>query len=519
MKRLLAVAMLVCCMLCGASFAFADGIDIKVKGQWDFAFGWASNTVFKDSANRSDSGVGGPRTTRDNDNFQASQRIRTQINFIASESLQGVLMFDIGMVNWGGGGKNGFGSGGGLDADGVNIATKRAYLDFVIPNSEINVRMGLQGFKLPSTPMGSPLLEADVAGILVNSPLTDWLSITGFWMRPFDAYYNDNDSGGVSNSLDDETDIFGVVLPFTFEGVNFTPWFMYGFIGANSGFYDYLFAYNYDNNIGLNDRNGANSHSNAWWVGAHLELTLFDPLVFNIEGIYGHLRKTDLSGLMDDLDPGYVRKGNGHPHNIGASGWFIGATLDYSLDFMTTGVFGWYASGDKESAGRDGKLGRLPVFGNDGGSFYPTSFGTAGYWGISQFDNGRTVTGTGTGTWGVGIHFSGISFVEDLTHSLRFAFYQGTNDSDLVKGKNSRGDYYRYYLYSADALYLTDKDNVWEVNFLNEYQVYENLTMAVELGWLHLDTDKDTWRRYSGSGKNKDHDNAWKAQVMFQYSF
>lgn len=519
MKRVLAAAVLFCCLVGGVPMASADGIDIKVKGQWDFAFGWGVNTTFKDSVNRSNYGTGGPRSTRDNDTFQASQRIRTQVNFIASENLQGVLMFDIGVVNWGrSGGNNGFGTGGALDADGVNIATKRAYLDWIVPNTEISIRMGLQGLKLPSTPMGSPIMEADVAGVVVNSPLTDWLSITAFWIRPFDAYQNDSDSGGVSDSLSDETDIFGLVLPFSFEGVNFTPWFMYGFIGANSGFYDYLFAYSYDNHVGLNDKRGANSHSNAWWVGAHLEVTMFDPLVFNIEGIYGNLRRTDLSGLMDDWSTGYVRKGNGHPHEIGTSGWFVGATLDYTLDFMTTGIFGWYASGDKESAGSDGKLGRLPVFGNDGGSFYPTSFGTAGYWGISQFDNGRTVTGTGTGTWGVGIHFSGISFVEDLTHSLRFAYYQGTNDSDLIKNTRN-GNYNRYYQYAADALYLTDKDSVWEINLLNEYQIYENLTMAVELGWLHLRSDEDTWRRYSGTGKGKENDNAWKAQIMFQYSF
>ena len=118
----------------------------------------------------------------------------------------------------------------------------------------------------------------------------------------------------------------------------------------------------------------------------------------------------------------------------------------------------------------------------------------------------------------MGIHFSGISFVEDLTHSLRFAYYQGTNDSDLIKNTRN-GNYNRYYQYAADALYLTDKDSVWEINLLNEYQIYENLTMAVELGWLHLRADEDTWRRYSGTGKGKENDNAWKAQIMFQYSF
>ena len=111
--------------------ANADGVDVKVKGEWDFAFGWANNTNFRNNRDSKNTLGGG---YRDDDNFIARQRIRTQINFIASEHLQGVLMFEIGDIDWGNGGDNanskvGQGSGGNLDADGVNVKTKRAYLN------------------------------------------------------------------------------------------------------------------------------------------------------------------------------------------------------------------------------------------------------------------------------------------------------------------------------------------------------------------------------------------------------
>ncbi len=480
MKRLTAIVLAAMLMLGSISTAYADGIDIKVKGQWDFAFGWVTNGKFKDSAHHNTS-------DRDDDPLFARQRIRTQINFISSEYLQGVLMFEIGTLDWGR-------KGAALDADGINVETKRAYLDWVIPNTDISLRMGIQGLKLPSTPMGSPLFDADVAGIVASSPICDWISISGFWIRPFDAYSND----GSGRHYDDETDIFGLLLPMEGDGWSVTPWGMYGFVGASSGIYDYLFNdYNPTNTVTAN-----NSHTNAWWAGAHFELTMFDPFVFNLEGIYGSLRRADLTGLG-----GFV---SASAPEIGTEGWFIGATLDYKLDWGVPGLFGWYSSGDDDDAAETGKLGRLPVLGNDGGSFYPTSFGFAG-----SFNSGvgadTIVSGSGSGTWGVGIQLADVSFIENLSHTLRVAYYAGTNDADLVKKTGTS-----FLKYSTDNLYLTTNDNVIEVNFDHTYQIYENFTTVLELGWLRLNVDHDTW---GGRDRYDETDNAWKAQILFQYKF
>ena len=498
MKRFAALLLVAAFVLGSAVAAKADGIDIKVKGQWDFAFGWTGNKNFKKSYMHAEE-------QGDNDKFISRQRIRTQIDFVTSEYLSAVLMFEIGSTDWGRGNelpaRAGGSAGGSLDSDGVNIKTKRAYLDWVIPNTPVSVRMGIQGLTLPSTPMGSPVFDADVAGILVSSPLTDWLSVAAFWIRPFDAY-----ADGDRRDFSDEVDAFGILLPMEFDGVVFTPWFIYGFVGANSGFYDYLFDGNsYDNTV-----TAENSSAKAYWIGSHLELSLFDPLVLNLEGIYGHISQADLTGFM-----GAVEKGWGHSTRYGASGWYLGATLDYSLDFMTPGIFGWWASGDKANSDDDGRLGRLPVFGNDGGNFAATSFGCAGYYGIGNWDDWEAVVGTAAGTWGVGIQLADVSFIEDLSHTLRFAYYRGTNDAELVK----KGGV--FLPYAADALYLTDEDYVMEVNFDHQYQIYENLTAVVELGWLRLHADKDTWKNHSAgnTGDRKENQNAWKAELNFRYSF
>jgi hypothetical protein len=348
--------------------------------------------------------------------------------------------------------------------------------------------------------------------VVVSSPITSWLSATAFWIRPFDASSND----GEDNHYDDEVDAVGLLLPIKGKGWSFTPWGIYGFVGANSGFYDYLVgsgnssgtSRTWDNTIHVE-----NDHTKVWWAGAHLKIDILDPLVFNLEGIYGRLNAADVSDISSVRAPSFFSYDySGYDlTQLSTSGWFIAATLDYKLDWGTPGLFAWWSTGDKENSANSGRLGRMPVIGNDTGSFKPTSFGTSGKWAI---DTDTVITGTGVGTWGVGLKIADVSFIEDLTHVLRVAYYQGTNDADLIKNGNAP------LKYSVDGLYLTDEDSVWEVNFDHTYKIYENLTAIVELGWLRLQSDKDTWKGQKSYFRHEDEDsNAWKAQMIFQYKF
>ena len=465
----------------------ADGLTLKAKGQWDFVFGTIHNQALRKSYNQSSDHLEG--SGHDRDRFEARQRVRVQTNFIASDNLQGVLHFEIGGHDWGRDGAL-------LDADQTNvIKLKSAYLDWIIPDTMIAVRMGIQNVALPAGPMGNPVFAADVAGIVFNAPITDNFSLTPFWLRPFDQSRYSYDAG-FEKKLRNETDLFGLVAPLNFDGGSFSPYVMYGRIGNASGFWDYVFEYEYT--AGTYKSGGS---TNAWWLGANLSLSLFDPLEFSLDAIYGRIGSTRLYNEESDID-----------HNIKASGWYIGATLDYKLEWGTPGIFAWWASGDKSNANKDGnvRIGRLPVFGIDDG-FYPTSFGTVGYYGIGNGGDEGVVSGSGAGTWGIGVQLADISFIEDLSHTLRFAYYRGTNSASLVK------DYEEpFYKYAADPLYLTTKDSVLEVNFDHVYSIYENLEACLELAWLQLRSDRDTW---GGNPDLKKRDNAWKAQLNFKYSF
>jgi hypothetical protein len=487
--------------------AKADGVDIKVKGTYEFAFGWVWNNSQGDSVNNSQAG-GDIR-----DPLEARQRIRVQINFIINEYLQGVWGLEA-TNTWGRGvGGSGAESGGAMDADGANIVTRWAYLDWLIPNTPVQVRMGIQPVALPSTRIGTPVLSTDIAGVVLSSPTPlDWLSVTAFWLRPYDAYPGDFYGTGRRDRLD-ETDAFGFILPLSFKniGLEIKPWFVFANVGASSGIYERVFT-SASAAQAANVTLDRDDRTHGIWTGINFDFRLLDPLTFGLDVMYGNLHKNNLRTRATDNEDSLV----------GTRGWFIAATLDYKLNFgnnfsVTPGIFGWWASGDSLNGLENGQLGRLPNIGTNGGAFKPTSFGTAGYGSsIGQWGECGDVTGTGLGTWGVGIQLAKATFIKDLDHTLRFAYYRGTNDSDIPQS----GSWDRLIKYRDDNLYLTTNDSVFEVNFDHTYKIYENLTAALELGWLRLNSDEETWGEGSRvGGDGHENTNAWKAQVYLTFSF
>ena len=66
---------------------------------------------------------------------------------------------------------------------------------------------------------------------------------------------------------------------------------------------------------------------------------------------------------------------------------------------------------------------------------------------------------------------------------------------------------------------LTTNDGLLEFNFLTNWQIYDNLECVTELGYIANFMDDSTWKKdYSGFGSYQKQD-AWKAQVYFQYTF
>ena len=122
------------------------------------------------------------------------------------------------------------------------------------------------------------------------------------------------------------------------------------------------------------------------------------------------------------------------------------------------------------------------------------------------------------GTWGVGLQLKEMSFLEDLTHTFRVAYWGGTNSPEMAKYATSPTAWENGSI--SDGLYLTRNDGLLEFNLINSYQMYENFEINLELGYMVNFFDQDTWKKaghttYSAYEKQ----DAWKAQLIFAYTF
>ncbi|MCR5813803.1 MAG: outer membrane homotrimeric porin [Desulfovibrio sp.] len=522
-KKQCMVALLAAGMLFGATTG-AQAVDFKASGEWLVGFGLGDANF----------GEGGEKT----DIFSAAQRFRVQLDAVASENLSGTLFFEIGTQEWG---NNLDAKGGALGADGDRvIKVKNAYIDWIVPQTDLKLRMGLQALALPNFAGGSAIMDGDVAAISANYQFNDNVALTAFWMRPV----NDNFLGSAKeNGRDahflDNIDFFGLTLPLTFEGFEITPWAMYGIIGRNAlddingwnGNYDAsdgdllhtLYAYIPGTdpiNRTFGDRSRA--YADAWFFGLPFNVTAFDPLNIEFDVNYGYV-----SGLGSTTVTNYKNWERFGVNNSDVradslrQGWLVKALVEYKMDWGVPGIFGWYSSGDdgdvKNGSERMPSIAGAGSFtsfmGCNGTDWWSDRVGVKGLF----YENNMTYAGT----WGVGLQIRDMSFLEDLTHTFRIAYWGGTNSTDMVKYVGAAGTAFDV---SFDGPYLTTNDGLLEFNLDNSYQIYENLSVNLDLGYIVNMMDHDTWsrswtKRGYTEGENFSKKDAWKAQLTFNYSF
>ena len=110
-----------------------------------------------------------------------------------------------------------------------------------------------------------------------------------------------------------------------------------------------------------------------------------------------------------------------------------------------------------------------------------------------------------------------MSFLEDLSHTFRVALWGGTNSPSMTKYFADKDGWNAGY--GDDGPYMTTHDNLLEFNLDTTWQVYENLAVHLDLGYIVNMYDSGTWnRRWMGNDDVKKKD-AWKAQLTFAYTF
>ena len=163
---LLLAAGMVCSSVNGAS-----AVDIKVSGEWLASFTFVDNLFGNDALNKDRAREDGSRGT-----FNAAQRVRVNFDLLAGESLGGRVQLQATAGNdqanyysWGQAGVGG---------PGESVTARLAYLDWMIPTTDVQVRMGRQVVTTPSYTFGSPILDDVSDGIMVSAPINDVVGVT-----------------------------------------------------------------------------------------------------------------------------------------------------------------------------------------------------------------------------------------------------------------------------------------------------------------------------------------------------
>ncbi|MBI5518536.1 MAG: outer membrane homotrimeric porin [Desulfovibrio sp.] len=463
----------------------ANAASIKATGSWQVDAALRSENDFNANSNA------------DDNKFSIGQRMRTKFEFIANENLKGVLETQIGTNSWGNGlyqisaGRTPNSTAtGALAAGNGNLILRKGYVDFKWPNTKVNFLVGYQSLSLPAAfGLGSPILDDHFAAAAAVVPVTDNLSLVGGYARPYDAN-NFGSTSSLRNVSGTSTDAAFLYANLDFTGFKVQPFFAYGYAGSNTG----------GAGVGANllggmaaPTTGTAYGTRAYWGGAAFTMTALDPFK-----------------VMADVNFGKATYNGAARQDSGRGGWLADIAVDYTgLSMMTPEVFFAYSSGENKDGS---KSERMPVlsaenwaygsFWMQGGDTLNTSYTAPG----STLAQGNP--NSNLGFWAAGLSLKDIKLIDKLSHTVHFIYFKGTNAKEVATMANTSGY----------GQLLTTKDSLFEVDLNSKYQIYEELSLGLELGYINADFDKNVWAA-AGADRDKLSKDAYKAVFMLNYSF
>ncbi len=449
MKRIITLA-LAAGLFIGAS-AHANAAEIDVSGQWYMvgvgsdALGLSEGSALADGA-------------KNESEFNVYQRIVVDVDITNSENLSAKIQFRAPSKQaWG---AEPFNVGGGNWA----LDLRKAYIDWYVPTTDVLVRMGKQGFFLPTT-FGSAVIDDNAAGISVVAPVNDNFAITAHWARAEDyaSKYVVNNNGSTTTLATENVDLFALTAPFANDVVSVTPWIAYAMGGEASP------TSATPGVVGGVPSVGSLLGESNFWVGFASEFTMFDPFTFKLGFTYGS---------SDDVYSPVVNDNE-------TSGWLVDGQIEYQTAYGTPSLLGWYATGDDVNEG-----GRIANISSGWAPSYSAFFDQSA---ATLADTSGVITPTGT--WALGLCWTGFEATEDLTLGAHALWINGTNDDKVVTG-------------GFDPAYMSDEDSVVELAAFGSYDIYKDLQAMFEVNYLIADSDRDV-----------NEENGYRAAVGFKYSF
>lgn len=515
MKKI-AVTLLCAAMLLGAAGA-SHAVEFKARGQWLMSFDLGQPQLLHSTRQGRD--VNKPAR----ENFEAIQRVRVGFDAVFSESLSATFLTQIGAQRWGRANQ-----GAALGADGLQVKVRWAYLDWMVPDSPLKVRMGLQHITLPNK-MGSVVFDDRVAGITASYKVNDNVGLTAWWMRPFNDNYGGEDRDGrtIQQGYLDNLDLFGLSIPVKYDGYEFTPWVLYGMIGKNTmwsgGANDVWTNWGTDGNLRntmypnpamMNrgtDRYTNHATSKAYgslfWVGIPIGITALEPWNFEFDFNYGYAESMGrFNAYKGDVNPANLKRSSTQ-----RQGWIAKALVEYKMDWGAPGIFGWYSSGDDDNPKNGSeRMPSIAPYQQMTGAMFANNPYT-----IVPWHNGDLAL---AGTWGIGLQLRNLSFMEDLKHTLKATYIGGTNSPKMIKYMDTAYSWNDGWTQFSGP-YMTTEDSFVELSLMNQYKMYENFTIYGDLGYVVNCMDNSAWSKAGNKDSSFNKQDAWKVQLSFMYNF
>jgi len=441
MKKSLVVAIALLAAVAVAMPAFA--VDFKTGGM--FRIRWQSNDNITDGLDDAD----------DNNNW-FDQRLRMYFTFVGSENLQVVTNWEADTL-WGhesaGAGRHG---GGDIGADATNLEMKNVYMDFNLPNTPLNFRMGVQGY---SDPLGGWIFSDDFSGVTVRTQFEPVALMLGY------AAGKNDDPTDESENIDD------FIIQLTYANGPFS--------GALVGFYQMA-----RDNFGSTPFDG----TAGFTVPAVESNDLFDlgvNLAYKGESFDATINFVKNFGSYD-----IVGGGSGD-----YKGWMVEAKANFAVQNFVFTLGGFYTSGDDDDD-YDADYFAYPV----GRSYYWSEILGLGTLDVSV-DGADALGSTGQGAYyaadrptNLWTIMAGVAWQALEDTRLTFNYYYINTSEDVVA--NTDG---------------TEDDSVGhEVNFYVDQKVVDGLNLRLVGAYLFADDAYKT---------NDDDDDAYEVGAQLLWSF
>ena len=429
-------------------------------------------------------------------------RMRLKFDWVYGKATSGTVQFEADAQPWGGtpGGnagqiseRNTYGATvGNTTADRAALEIKHVYFDFALPYIGVpvpmNFRVGLQPLALRV-----PLLL-----------LTDPMGIKGtFKVDPatIEAWYIKYLEG--QNRAADDADMYGLHVNAAIDKLT---------IGAYGLYYNmntYPFLVSQSTSIAgwgsLSKYIFGTQSADFWWLGVYADGRV-GPVNINFDFIYdGGKVKSRLSDVSDVKYRGFATR----------------LIVDYPMEQFNFGIGGAYGSGSDTQ--KTSSSGLADGYSYKVGSFViPPSSESAAAWGESIVLFSYWVNRGDSGI-GCGANYNAVSrgTLGGVWYAKAYAKYTATPwyritmtgfyYGDTTKNGNTWGN-----ARTEAGDLRNDKKIGWELDLVNEIDIYKNLKFAIGVGYLWAGSAMDLW---NGLDANFSPKNPWQITSNMTYFF